>query len=228
MRRWLMMLLVASLLVMVVAADEELVNAGPYSVSFDMGMISPYQKDVNESLADTGYLSIFILGEENFAYISGYPAEETLVLSASELQSWLNYSFSEMFTEGLPENAVQYYRRSIDGQEGLLGVLDLQDIQIFVAAYCKNFGEAGSVIVEIGSMYPWDQGTESLLNSIVLEYSPTVSSAEFGEPFFGTTVGTEEAYGTPFDRSMQYNMSKYNASREVSPAYLLTNFTESV
>ncbi len=215
--RTCMALLVASLLVMVAAADTELVTAGPFQVSFDMGASGPYQLKANQSLANAGILSISISdqqNQQNFAYIMGFTTEKNLVLSANDLQSWLNTTFNDLF-EDLPENAVKYYTREIDGQGGLLGVLDLRNARIFIAAYCKNFGDKGSVIVEIGSSYPWDRGTESLLNSIVLDYSPGISSP------FGTPVQAEDDFGTPFVRSIQDDISKYNIpSREVRSAHL--------
>jgi len=227
MRSCMALLLVASLLMMVAAADEELVTAGPFQVSFDMGASSPYQLEVNQSLANAGILSISIFDQQNFAYISGYTTDRQLVLSAYDLRSWLNESFNDIFVdifEDPPESAVKYYTRDIDGQGGLLGVLDLQNARFFMAAYCKNFGDKGSVIVEMGSFYPWDRETESLLNSIVLEYSPGVSTSPFGTP-----IGAEEDFGTLLDRSIQDDISQYNiSSKEVRGAHLLANITDSV
>lgn len=216
-----LMLLVTSLLVMVAAADEELVDAGPYQVSFDLGTTTPYQWEVNESKANAGYLDLWILSEDSFAYLYTYPIEEDLVFDLPSLQLWVNHSFNELFTSGLPEDEVRYYGRNIDGQEAVLGVMDLQDAQLFIAAYSRTYDDSGHIMVEIGSMYPWNQGTESLLNSITVDYSPIISTSIFGIPLMGSSISDDDDYGTPLDRSMRDLMSKHNASGDVNRAYLL-------
>lgn len=206
-------LLAASLLLMVAVADEEFVKAGPYEVSFDMGASSPlYQVSINESKANAGYLDIWILSDKESAYIAGYPNTRNVAFDSNALKTWLDLTFEDLFKAGLPKKEVQYYRRNIDDQDGVLGVLDLQNLQLFIAVYTKDFGEMGSIIVEIGSIYPWNRGTESLLNSINVKYSSTVSPGPFGPPL-ESTPSTEEVYGTPLGVPRLEDISKMSQEK---------------
>lgn len=214
--RFSLILLAVPLLLMVAVADDEFVKAGPYEVSFDMGAGSPpYQVIINESKANAGYLDILISSDKEFAYINGYPNTRNVAFDANSLKTWLDMSFEDLFKAGLPRKEVQYYRRNIDGQEGVLGVLDLQDLQLFITVYKKDFSEIGSIIVEITSVYPWNRGTESLLNSINVKYSRTPPPGPFGPPF-GSTSGAEEAYGTPFGVTRMEDISNLSQERSAT------------
>ncbi|HQF17730.1 MAG TPA: hypothetical protein PLI05_11785 [Methanotrichaceae archaeon] len=197
------------------SADEESLEAGPYQLSFDMGAIGEYVVDVNESALDNGDLSVSIESTDGYAYVLGFLDEEGKFASSDAKKGYLEWVFSD-FIEEIREGRVQYYKRTIDGEDAVLGVLKLQSFNLFIAVFSKEIrGQEGSVMVEVGSLFPWGEGTEDLLNSIKVGYSPQESTA-YGTPY-GTSAGTsgaaeDEVFGDPYGMSRQYDMSKYDRS----------------
>jgi len=218
-----LVLVLAAFFVAVAAADEEFVESGPYQLSFDLGASSQYRLNVNDSAAQNDQLSVGIDGQDGYAYIMGFPDEENKLMGADVQKDYIEYVFGDM-NEELPLDEIRYYKRTFDGQEGVLGVLELQDFDIFIAVFSKEIPGHGSIFIEIGSMLPWDRGTESLLSSIKVNYTPR-TRRDYGTSFEGST-GSGENYGTPLMSSKQYESSKQDISRQLRSPYALGNISQ--
>ena len=222
MRIWLVLAFM-SLLAIVASADEDVVSAGPYQASFDMGGVD-YKVDINRSAAAIGELDAIIEGsrENEIAGLNAFLDYDNYYASDDAKRSFIEDSFSYL-VEGIRP---QFYKRTIDGEEGVLGVGDLgSDLKMFYSVYSKPLSNHGSILVGILSFFPWDQGTEDLLNTIKVEYNPRSTSAygsqygtsygaegAYGTPY-GMTTSAQEAYGTSYRTLSRMNISEFNVSR---------------
>lgn len=194
-----LILALAFLLIFTASAKEELVEVGSYKVSFNMDTSSSYKLNMTPPGEDDIFKA-GISGKNDFAYISAGPVKSDTDTSSEKSKSIVEYMFDDLPAD-LKPNEVQYYKREIDGQQAVLGVGVYSNFRMFYASYFKEVPESGYVMVIIESLYPWNDGTESLLNSLKVEYTPTEQ--------YGTSIDTSGQYGTPYETSSENNNEAY-------------------
>lgn len=211
MRAWLILILLP-LLAMSGAAEKKVVNAEPYLVSFDMGSIGQYNVKVNQSLLDEGELNLVIASGNNLAaIIYAFPDKNGEFATNDAQKSFMDEIFNKFNVQ--PD----YYKRTIDGQGGLLGVANGNKAQLFGAIYSKEITGYGYILVSILTAVPWNQGSEALLDSLKIDYTPTSTISPFGTPY--GTPGTGANYGTPYSTSNEYETMGSNTAAEIISPY---------
>ena len=182
------MLLLAALicLQMLALAVPDSVMNGPYNISFDIGFpLDAYTKEIKDPVQTESLSGVISTkysvkiqnktGLTKFAQIDVTRKDKADVLpSESDLKLIMNYAANELNGKN-----VETSTRSIDGTVG--GILSLDYLVPGLNSYIKMYSvmyypekESAYTSVIITSVYPWDDGTLSLLKSIHIDRNSTV------------------------------------------------------
>ena len=198
--------------------EKKFLDIGPYNVSFDMGTIGEYTVEANQSWLAEGKLNLHIISGDDTAIIFGYP--DLMGDYASE-DSQKNRLDEDFYENGVKPD---YYRRTIDGQDGLLGVVG--DGDFFEALYSKEVNGYGNILIKIISTFPWNKGTENLLKTIKMEYTPN-SASNNGMQYTGHQAGLMEEWERTY--SPPHHCCDYlirSASQTKDGGHIIAGLTE--
>lgn len=178
MRAGLLLLIVS--LIGVASAIDESIDAGYFQVFFDMETAEDYV--INTTTRDRSFM-IEIQGENSSAAIVGYESNETELVSIED-------NVADFFSDIEIED-YDLYARILDDQRAVLGVgaYPADGPASFVASYQKPLQEM-TVDVVVASDFPWEDGTERLLNTLAVELAPDV--------LLGDQLESDSVYGVPY------------------------------
>ncbi len=178
MRAGLLLLIV--LLTGVASAIDESVDAGYFQVFFNMEISEDYA--INTTTRDRSFM-IEIRGENSSAAIVGFEPDEIGPESTED-------NVADFFSDIEIEN-YDLYTRILDDQRALLGVgaYPTDGMAAFVASYQKPL-QGMTVDVVVASDFPWEEGTERLLNTLAVELAPDV--------LLGDQLESDSIYGIPY------------------------------
>lgn len=161
------------------ASAIESIDAGHFQVFFDMDTAEDYI--INTTTRDQSFM-IEIQGENSSAAIVGFDSEEMELGSIED-------NIADFFSDIEIEN-YDLYTRIVDDQRAVLGVgAYLADNKAaFVASYQKPLQDMTADVV-VASDFPWEDGTEMLLNTLAVELAPNV--------LLGNQLESDSVYGIP-------------------------------
>lgn len=169
------------LLASTASARHEMVTAGQYIVSFDMNTADDYSIKAagpvgSEHDSSPIDYTISITGENRSALVSISPEGQGTDISAIAEKEAVQKAF-DLFQA---KNGAQFSNLTIDGQDAALGVgTYFENTPIFIAVYHKSIRPLNVLLkVMITSSYPWDEGTEGLLESLKVNYYPLEHQAQ--------------------------------------------------
>lgn len=174
-----LLLLILSLTGVASAIDES-IDAGYFHVFFDMETAEDYT--INTTTSDRSFM-IEIQGENSSAAIVGFESGEIGLKSIED-------NVADFFSDIEIEN-YDLYTRILDDQRAALGVgaYPADGMAAFVASYQKPL-QGMTVDVVVASDYPWEDGTERLLNTLSVELAP--------EMLLGDQLESDSVYGIPY------------------------------
>jgi hypothetical protein len=148
------------------SATPESAIAGPYNVSFDLGLPkTAYKVNITEGGGSLGNYSVNIknnVGLTRMAMISIMEGGPTLL--PEEIEAITSTLFAPFGFQNINTSAIE-----IDGTNGTIttGDSSLLGLKIrYQQALYYPFNDTGMLII---STYPWEEGTHQLLNSIHVE-----------------------------------------------------------
>lgn len=165
------------LLVSTSLAKYESLTIGPYRISYNLESTQPHSisnaTKHSETYCGEKYhaYTTMLSSNGNFAFITIADFEEDN-MSKSPFST---KSEIEDFLQGFSYYNIRFYNRTVDNQEGVLGVgVNHNGDLMYAAQYwmksdatCINASTCTNVLIE--SNYPWDNGTLSLLKTIRVE-----------------------------------------------------------
>ncbi len=183
MREGLLLLIVS--LTGAASAIEESIDAGYFQVFFDMDTAEYYT--INTTTRDHSFM-IEIQGENSSAAIVGFDSDE---MGLGSIEDNVAGFFSDIEIENY-----DLYTRIVDSQKAVLGVgaYPADNTAAFVASYQKPLqGMTADVVV--ASDFPWEDGTERLLNTLFVELAPDMLLGDH----LGDQLESASVYGIPYE-----------------------------
>jgi hypothetical protein len=162
------------------ASAIESIDAGYFHVYFDMDTAEDYI--INTTTGDHSFM-IEVQGENSSAAIVGYESDE---IGLESVEDNVVDFFSDIEIEDY-----DLYTRIVDDQKAVLGVgaYPADSLAAFIASYQKPLqGMTENVVV--ASDFPWEDGTERLLNTLAVEIAPDV--------LLGDQLESDSIYGVPY------------------------------
>jgi len=166
------------------ASAIESIDAGYFQVFFDMETSEDYT--INTTTRDHSFM-IEIQGENSSAAIVGFESDE---IGPESIEDNVADFFSDIDIENY-----DLYTRILDDQRAVLGLgaYPADGMAAFVASYQKPLqGMTADVVV--ASDFPWEDGTERLLNTLAVELAPDVLLGDHS----GDQLESASVYGIPY------------------------------
>ena len=178
MRRSIASIAFLALLTVPCIAEPDSVTTGPYNISFDLGMpVSEYRITIDppkesELLGGEKY-NTYNMEIKDKSETSAIPGFATIGIV--QYESEIQLSPDDMI-EALREKNPDTTKRKIDGSDGAISKMQLKTTErgqtsiadVFYVRFYLNADPKHSVCT-IVSIYPWDEGTLSLLKTIHIE-----------------------------------------------------------
>lgn len=228
--RVMLILFLAFLLASTASAKQEIMTAGDYDVFFDVENTGTYSLNTTED--GPGFM-IRVDGESGSAMILGREAKQ------ADLES-LKSIITDLFSS-LEIDDVDLYTRTIDGYMAILGVGETapDEPPIFIASYPMYHGAYGYALdVLVVSKFPWENGTESLLNTLSITHMPSsndlpenassasIETSKYGIPITATESNGQESADIPNSGGLTYDdhiTFSDNSGQSIDDAIVIQN-----
>ncbi|VVB69565.1 Uncharacterised protein [uncultured archaeon] len=150
------------------SAKPNVVEVGPFIVSFDMGDVGPYRIEMLPIKEMDTYSGAQFT---TYTFIINDTSQDDRPLTTHKrvvftIDDGITFRKADIIsTYDKYKYFVTLYNRTIDNNEGVLVVLDFLSLQRFSFMYPLG----NDVSVGADSFYPWEEGTSNLLRTVHVE-----------------------------------------------------------